>query len=155
MKTLLMAGLLGSTLLATGAMAQTAPSGANQPSKAANAPQFLTRLPSGSMLLSDLMDGDVVGPDNKDIGDVEDVVLDRTGRVAAVVIDVETGLGDRKVALPLSDLQITPKSESTGSVQGSGQNAGSPNAGMSGEMRVMLNRPVEQLKSAPEFGEDD
>lgn len=155
MKTLLMAGLFGSTLMATGAMAQTEQTHANQPSQAANSSQFLTQLPAGSMMLSDLMDEDVVGPDNKDIGDVEDVVLDRKGHVAAVVIEVDEGLGDRVVALPLSAFQITPEAKTTGSVQGSGQSAPSSNARMSDDMRVMLDIPVDQLKSAPEFGEDD
>lgn len=155
MKTLLMAGLLGSTLLAPAAMAQSEQTHANQPSQPANSSQFLTQMPAGSMLLSDLMDEDVVGPDNKDIGDVEDVLLDRNGQVAAIVIEVEEGLGDHTVALPFNAFQIMPEAETTGSVQGSSQNAGSSRANMSGEMRLMLNMPVDQLKAAPEFDEDN
>jgi len=154
MKTLLMAGLLGSTLLATGAMAQSGQTQANQSSQAASSPQFMTQLPAGSMLLSDLMDEDVVGPDNKDIGDVEDVVLDQNGQVAAVVIEVEQGLGDRTVALPFNAFQMMPDAEATGSIQGSNRNAASSNAIRSGDMRLMLSMPVDQLKSAPEFDED-
>ncbi|PVE22223.1 hypothetical protein DC522_22255 [Microvirga sp. KLBC 81] len=155
MKTLLMAGLLGSTLLATGALAQSSTQAANQAAPASNSSEFMTRLSPGSMLLSDLMDQDVVGPDNKDIGDVEDVVLDRNGQVAAVVIEVEEGLGDRTVALPMSAFRMTADAETTGSVQGSNQNAGSSNANRADEMRLMLTIPVDQLKSAPEFEEDD
>ncbi|WP_243373793.1 PRC-barrel domain-containing protein [Microvirga solisilvae] len=155
MKTLLMAGLLGSTLLATGAFAQSEQTHSNQPSQAANSSQFMTQLPAGSMLLSDLMDEDVIGPDNKDIGDVEDVILDRNGKVAAVVIEVEEGIGDRTVALPLNAFQMMPDAETTGSVQNSNQNTGSSNTNMSGEMRLMLNMPVDQLKSAPEFDDND
>ena len=58
------------------------------------------------MLASKIMDEDVVGADNKDIGDVEDLVLDRSGKVVAVVIEVDKGLGDRTVALPLSAIQM-------------------------------------------------
>ena len=153
MKTLLMAGLLGSTLLATGAMAQSSPT--NPSSPAANSAQFITQLGPDSMLLSDFMDLDVIGPDNKDIGDVEDVVLDRNGKVAAVVIEVEEGLGDRTVALPMNAFQMSAASETTGSVQGANQNAGSSNASRSDEMRLMLNMPLDQLKSAPEFDDDN
>lgn len=155
MKTLLMAGLLGSTLLATGALAQSAPSAANQAAPASNSSEFMTQLSPGSMLISDLMDQDVVGPDNDDIGDVEDVVLDRNGQVAAIVVEVEEGLGDRTVALPMSAFLMTADAETTGSVQGPNQNAGSSNAIRSDDMRLMLNMPVDQLKSAPEFDEDD
>jgi sporulation protein YlmC with PRC-barrel domain len=155
MKTLLMAGLLGSTLLATGAMAQSGQTPSGQPTSAAGSPQFMTQLPAGSMLMSDFMDGDVVGPDSKDIGDVEDVVLDRNGQVAAVVIEVDEGMGDRTVALPMSAFQMMPEANTTGSVQNAGQNAGSSNANRSDEMRLMLNMPLDQLKAAPEFDDND
>jgi sporulation protein YlmC with PRC-barrel domain len=153
MKTLLMAGLLGSTLLATGAMAQSSPT--TPSSSASNSTQFITQLGPDSMLLSDFMDLDVTGPDNKDIGDVEDVVLDRNGKVAAVVIEVDEGLGDRTVALPMTAFQMGAASETTGSVQGSNRNAGLSNASRSDEMRLMLNMPLDQLKSAPEFDDND
>src|SRR3712207_7146143 len=76
MKKLLTAGLLGSTLLASAAMAQSTPA---QPSSGATAPagvNFMTRLEAGQMLASKIMDEDVVGADNKDIGDIEDLVLE-------------------------------------------------------------------------------
>lgn len=144
MKTFLIAGLLGSTLLASGAMAQSA-----------NSSQFMTHLNPGSMLLSDFMDQDVVGPDNKDIGDVEDVVLSRDGKIAAVVIEVDKGMGDHTVALPMSAFKMSADAETTGSVQGSNQNSKASNADMSKNMRLMLNMPLDQLKSAPEFKDHD
>lgn len=150
MKTLLMAGLLGSTLLATGAMAQSAPSaGAPAP----GTPRFMTQLPAGSMLMSDFMDLDVFGADNKDIGEVEDVILDRNGQVAGVVVEVDEGIGDRTVALPMTAFQMMPEAQTTGSVQG--QNTNASNANRSDDMRLMLNMPVDQLKAAPEFDDND
>jgi hypothetical protein len=155
-KLLLTAGLLGSTLMASAALAQTTPA---QPSSSAAAPagvNYITRLEAGQMLASKIMDEDVVGADNKDIGDVEDLVLDRSGKVVAVVVEVDEGLGDRTVALPLSAVQMNaPDAATTGSVQGSGQAAGSTSARRSDDMRIVVNMPVDQLKSAPEFDEDD
>jgi len=108
------------------------------------------------MLASQIMEEDVVGADNKDIGDLEDLVLDRSGRVVAVIIEVDEGLGDRTVALPLSAVQINaPDAATTGSVEGSGQTSGSTSARSGDEMRIVVNIPVDQLKSAPEFEEDD
>ncbi|MBM1170730.1 PRC-barrel domain-containing protein [Microvirga arabica] len=156
MKMLLTAGLLGSTLLASAATAQSTPA---QPSSGATAPagvNFMTRLEAGQMLASKIMDEDVVGADNKDIGDVEDLVLDRSGKVVAVVIEVDEGLGDRTVALPLSAIQMNAAdAATTGSVQGSGQTTGSNSARSSDDMRIMVNMPVDQLKSAPEFEDND
>jgi sporulation protein YlmC with PRC-barrel domain len=156
MKKLLTAGLLGSTLLASAAMAQSTPA---QPSSGAAAPagvNFITRLEAGQMLASKIMDEDVVGADNKDIGDVEDLVLDRSGKVVAVVIEVDEGLGDRTVALPLSAIQMNAAdAATTGSVQGSGQTTGSTSARKSDDMRIVVNIPVDQLKSAPEFDDDN
>lgn len=152
MKTMLIAGVLGSSLLASGAMAQSS----NQPSSTPNSSQFITQLSAGSMLLSDLMDQDVVGADNKEIGEVEDVVLDRDGKVAAIVIEVDKGIGDRTVALPMTAFQMGADAQTTGSVaQGAQQNTGSSNASNSDNMRLMLNMPLDQLKSAPEFDEDN
>lgn len=156
-KMLLTAGLLGSTLLASAAMAQSTPSTPAQPSGSnASTTGFITRLEAGQMLASKIMDEDVVGADNKDIGDIEDLVLDRDGRVVAVVIEVDKGFGDRTVALPLSAIQMNaPDAATTGSVQGSGQTSGSTSARTRDDMRIVVNIPVDQLKSAPEFDEDD
>jgi sporulation protein YlmC with PRC-barrel domain len=150
-KTLIAVGLLGSTLLATAAMAQSAPAG--QP----NASGFITQLSPDAMLVSDLMDQDVVGPDNKELGEVDDVILDRNGRVIALVIEADGGIGDRTVAVPMSAIQMNAAdAATTGSVQGSGQAAGgSATRNSSGDMRIVLNIPADQLKSAPEFDEDN
>jgi len=150
-KTLIVAGLLGSTLLATSAMAQSTPAG--QP----NASGFITQLSPDAMLVSDLMDQDVVGPDNKELGEVDDVILDRNGRVIALVIEADGGISDRTVAVPMSAIQMNAAdAATTGSVQGSGQAAGgSATRNSSGDMRIVLNIPADQLKSAPEFDEDN
>ncbi len=149
-KTLIAVGLLGSTLLAPAAMAQSAPAGQANPSG------FITQLSPDAMLVSDLMDQDVVGPDNKEIGEVDDVILDRTGRVVALVIEADEGVGDRTVAVPMSAVQVNAAdAATTGSVQGSGQSSGQAAGRNSGDMRIVLNIPADQLKSAPEFDEDD
>ncbi|MBQ0820090.1 PRC-barrel domain-containing protein [Microvirga sp. HBU67558] len=153
-RTLLTTSLLGSVLLASAAVAQTSPAPASQPGGSAG-PGFITRLEPGQMLASKIMDEDVVGADNKDIGDVEDLVLDRSGRVVAIVVEVDEGIGDRTVALPLSAVQMNAAdAATTGSVQGSGQ-AGGASASRDDDMRIVVTIPVDQLKSAPEFDDND
>lgn len=150
-KSLIAAGLLSSALLASAAMAQTAPAPAPQPGVPAAA-NFMTRLEPGQMLASRIMDGDVVGTDNKDIGDVEDVVLDRNGRVVALVVEIDEGIGDRTVALPLSAFRMnSADAATTGSLQ-----TGTPSAAWNDDdMRIVVTVPLDQLKSAPEFDDND
>jgi len=80
------------------AVAQTAPS----------PPQvgFLTQLPAGATRLSGVIGTDVIGSDIRKLGTIEDVVLDRTGSVAAVVIGTGglLGIGAKRVAVPLAAL---------------------------------------------------
>ena len=155
MKTTLTAGLLFSALMTTTAMAQTSPAPASPPSSttgASAAPGFLTRLEPGQILASRIMDADVLGADDKDIGDVEDVVLDRSGKVVGLVIEVEKGLGDRTVALPLSAFQMNAAdAATTGSVRTGGASA----ARNDDDMRIVVTMPVDQLKAAPEFDDDN
>ena len=154
-KTTLTAGLLCSALMASTAMAQTSPAPTSPPSSttsASAAPGFLTRLEPGQILASRIMDADVLGADDKDIGDVEDVVLDRSGKVVGLVIEVEKGLGDRTVALPLSAFQMNAAdATTTGSVRTGGASA----ARNDDDMRIVVTMPVDQLKAAPEFDDDN
>lgn len=156
-KLALTSAFLGTALLASGALAQTAP--ATPPAAGAattGSSQFITKLSPDTMLLSEFMDLDVMGPDNKDIGDVEDVILGRDGKVAAVVIEVDEGMGDRTVALPMTSFQLVPDASTTGSVQNSGQTGTTASAVRDADdMNLKIDMSAEQLKSAPEFDHDD
>lgn len=52
---------------------------------------------------SKMIGGDVYDVQNRDVGSIKDVILDRDGRVAAVVVDVGAvlGMGGKYVAVPL------------------------------------------------------
>lgn len=56
------------------------------------------------MTRQQLEDADLVSSNFTDLGDVESLVLDPAGALTQVVIELE-GPGDRKVALPLSDVR--------------------------------------------------
>jgi hypothetical protein len=170
---LVAAGLLSSALLASAAMAQ-APA---PPAGSAGAPtgsmdagavstQFITQQTPGVLRASDLMGQSVFGTDDKDIGEIEDVILDTSGRIAAFVIELEDGLGDREIAVPAHSVQIDPvdTTVSTGTIRSQGLPASTPqgqrtrqDATISNVLtpkRIVLTIPVDQLKSAPEFDDD-
>jgi Spy/CpxP family protein refolding chaperone len=173
--TLLVAGLLSSALLASAAMAQgqppappagngQAPTGSTD-SRPADG-KFITQEGSqGVLRLSDIMGQNAVGPDNKTIGEVKDVVLGRDGRIAAYVVEVggALGIGGRSVAVPAQSVQIDPvdSTASTGTVQSRGL-AASTAEGQRARSDMQLSRvltpgkivvtiPADQLKSAPAY----
>ena len=51
---------------------------------------------------------DVYGADNRNMGEVEDVVMGANGQVESVLVDVGgfLGLGARRVAIPISQIQL-------------------------------------------------
>lgn len=57
---------------------------------------------------SKLIGASVYGPDDKSIGDVNDVLIAKDGRVTAVVVGVGgfLGVGEKNVALPLQALDV-------------------------------------------------
>jgi len=64
---------------------------------------------SGELRASEIIGSTVYDVQNQNVGSVKDIVLDRDGRVSAVVIDVGAflGVGGKNVAVALNDLKTT------------------------------------------------
>jgi sporulation protein YlmC with PRC-barrel domain len=170
-KTLIAAGLLCSTLLASAALAQSQP---QQPLGSTDAGQantgFITQGALGGLRASDLIGEDVVGANNEEVGEIEDIILDRSGRVVGFVIDMEDGpgIGEREIAVPLQALQVDPvdSTVSTGTIPSAGLPASTQEGQQARDQnrigrvltpeRIILTIPTDQLRSAPAFaGSDD
>lgn len=56
-----------------------------------------------------------VGPDWNDIGEIEDVILDRDGKMKGVVAEIGGFLdvGDKHVMIPVEDMRLTPVDDKT------------------------------------------
>ncbi|WP_299673321.1 PRC-barrel domain-containing protein [uncultured Roseobacter sp.] len=56
-----------------------------------------------------------VGPDWNDIGEIEDVILDRDGQMIGVVAEVGgfLDIGDKHVFVPVDDIRLTPVDDKT------------------------------------------
>ncbi len=113
MRTTTFAAALAATALSTGfALAQTAaPPAAAIAEKPAMSPaaastQFVTVLASDQMRGSKLIGVDVYGSDNAKIGDIDELIFDKDGRIQAVVVGVGgfLGIGTKDVAFPYSEL---------------------------------------------------
>lgn len=86
------------------------------------------------------MDGSTVyDTKNQNIGDVKDILLDKDGRVAAVILDVGSflGVGGKMVAVPMSDIKVSFEKNNSNS--------------STNKPRFTINMTKEQLKSAQAF----
>ena len=87
---------------------------------------------SGDLRASQMIGSTVYDVQNRNIGSVKDIVLDRDGKVTAIVVDVGAflGVGGKYVAVSLNDLKTDND-------------------------RLTLNRSKEQLQSAQSYQLDN
>lgn len=73
--------------------------------------QFVTAVPSDALSISTYYNEDVYDNQNNKIGDVNDILLDKDGRVSTVIIGVGgfLGVGEKDVAVPFSALKVAEK----------------------------------------------
>jgi sporulation protein YlmC with PRC-barrel domain len=117
-------------ILAASPMAFAAqPKAAAPATPPANSSVSETSIQPNQILAGDLKGADVWDSQNKKIGTVKDIVVDKGGRVAAVVLDID----GKNVAVPMHDLQITLE-----------QNSNTPK-------KVTVNKSQNELKSAQAF----
>lgn len=170
--------LLVSTLLTSHATAQglqlaaPAPPAVREPDAGfagpADAPgpiQFVARRDPWVLRASDLLGERVYNPRGEDVGQVDDVLINRNGRVEALVIEMGgfLGIGERRVAIPPQAIRLDPHemTATTGTIPSAGLPADTPAAyGTRSEHRIsktivpermVLILPVDQLRNAPAY----
>jgi sporulation protein YlmC with PRC-barrel domain len=76
-------------------------------------PSTRAQLTNGQISASALLDEKILNEANESIGDVNDVILDRDGKIASVIVGVGgfLGLGEKDVALPFDQLKFTTDNE--------------------------------------------
>src|SRR4051794_39645103 len=84
--------------------AQTSSTSTSTPAKVT-----ATQLQPGQIRATQMDGATVYDTQNQKVGDVKDIILDRDGKVAAVVLDVGAflGIGGKYVAVSMNDLKIT------------------------------------------------
>lgn len=99
------------TAFAQSAMPTTATPATSRPAATAT---VHSAAPAGQMMpgqvrFSDMDGATVYDSQDKNVGDIKDLVLDQDGRVAVVVLDVGSflGIGGKNVAVALDDLKMT------------------------------------------------
>ena len=114
-------------LMAGSAWAQTSPAPAPTQGSTASAGsgQVLTEMQPNLMRGSRLMGIDVYGSDNQKIGDIDEVLLDRDGRIHAVVIGIGgfLGIGQKDVAISFGQLRWMSDEEARAATNAAGAGA--------------------------------
>src|SRR5215218_3996524 len=102
LKMQLAAGIAATALLAGTALAQT-----TAPTQPVGPGQVMTQMPPDLMRGSQLMGIDVYGADNQKIGDIDEVLVDRHGKIHGFVVGVGgfLGIGQKDVAIPFDQIQ--------------------------------------------------
>ena len=114
-------------------MLASAPAFAQSPTSPIANPAFVAQQPAGESLASMFVGQDVTNAAGDKVGDIRDLLFDKSGRITMAVIGVGgfLGLGEKYVAVPFGALTIT--------------------SGAKGERIVTAALSKEALQNAPEF----
>jgi sporulation protein YlmC with PRC-barrel domain len=124
--------LLGSVLIAAPTYAQSpAPAPGQQPAAAAGG-QWINQMKPGQWRASKLHDINVYNNNNEKIGEIDDILLDQSGKAEVVVLEVGgfLGLGKHTVALPYSQVKFMNEPRDAGRTAGGAPGGNTPTTGM-------------------------
>jgi sporulation protein YlmC with PRC-barrel domain len=117
--------------------------------------QAITAQQPNEWLGSTLIGMTVVDPDNNTIGEVDDLLVEKDGRVHALIVGVGgfLGIGEKDVALPMSAFSVVPAGRDSADAKTAGnanRNDKAANATSSAD-RLRLSMTKDQLKQHAEF----
>jgi sporulation protein YlmC with PRC-barrel domain len=94
-----------------------------------------SEIPANSMTVTDWYKQDVYDPSDTKIGEVMDVLVDKSGTISTLIVGVGgfLGAGEKDVAVPFHDVSATTKNN---------------------KIRLVMNATKDSLKSAPGFKYD-
>ena len=97
--------------LATSAASAQAPQTVPQAAPGGPSAQIMTSLPGEAMTVTHWYKQNVYDPSDKKIGEIMDVLVDRDGKISALIIGVGgfLGAGQKDVAVPFNAVQVTTK----------------------------------------------
>jgi sporulation protein YlmC with PRC-barrel domain len=94
-----------------------------------------TSIPGNALTVTDWYRQDVYDPNNNKIGQISDVLVDKSGKISTLIIGVGgfLGAGQKDVAVPFEEVQATTKDN---------------------KVHLVMNTTKDALKSAPGFKYD-
>ncbi len=94
-----------------------------------------TSIPGNALTVTDWYKQDVYDPNNNKIGQISDVLVDKSGKISTLIIGVGgfLGAGQKDVAVPFEEVQATTKDN---------------------KVHLVMNATKDALKNAPGFKYD-
>ncbi len=94
-----------------------------------------TSIPNNAVTVTDWYKQDVYDPNNNKIGQISDVLVDKSGKISTLIIGVGgfLGAGEKDVAVPFDEVQATTKDN---------------------KVHLVMNTTKDALKNAPGFKYD-
>ena len=125
--------ILAYTALAL-ALATTAASAQAPQRKGGAAAQTLTSVPANSWTVNNWYKQNIYDPSDNNIGDIKDVLVDRAGKITALIVGVGgfLGIGAKDVALTMQSFEIMPAKDGS-------------------EVKLKLPMTQEEIKQAANF----
>ena len=138
--------------------APSSPNMANAPATTGTITQagnvrVMTQAPADSHTITDYYKQSVYDGQNNKVGSIEDVLVNRSGQVDAVVIGVGgfLGVGEKHVLVPFRAIKV---SQEKTNASASGANNNNANANTSSSWKLSIDASKDDLKSAPNFKYD-
>jgi len=102
---------------------------------AAPSAMMQTSIPQNTLTVTDWYKQDVYDPNNTKIGEINDVLLDKSGKVSTLIVGVGgfLGAGEKDVAVPFEAVEATMRNN---------------------KITLVMNTTKDSLKSAPGFKYD-
>lgn len=77
--------------------------------------EFLTTIPSNALLVSNIYDRHVYDVGENKIGEIKDIVIDRSGTISVVIVSVGgfLGIGEKDVAVAFEAVNISQRNNKT------------------------------------------
>jgi PRC-barrel domain len=148
LKTLVISAAV-SALMVSGALAQS--------DKPADSAKFIASQSTDQWVFSKFKGTDVLGPDNAHIGNVNDMLFDKNGKILGLIVGVGgfLGIGEKNVAIDMSAFQPVPPNTGSSTSGGSGTSGGGSAITTRSDDPTMTKLKVswtkDQLKNAPDF----
>lgn len=173
MKKLIAISLLGAVIVCGPALAQApAPADRNAPAATASTGTSANKLMlKGNWRASKLIGLDVYNENNEKLGDVNEIILDKSGKVSAVVIGVGgfLGMGEHDIAVSMDKLKFvedpvrtstttTTKETTTGSATAPANTTTTSRTTNANDWvpdHAVMSATKEQLKALPQFKYSD
>lgn len=149
--------IAAASLMSSTVLAQTAQPNAGSPATTVTTTKWMTEEATGQWRASKMIGLNIYNNNNEKIGDISDIIVDRSGRLEAIVVGAGgfLGIGERDVAVPYDQINwvFTPvpsprtstgPTTTSGAANTSGQHYSYPD-------HAVLNVTKDQLKAAPAF----